>query len=45
MEEMLGVDALEAVKMNFDSDDFDEYDEVVVEVDRFEFISIQDDRN
>jgi len=37
IEERLGVDALAAVMMNFDSDGTDDYDEIVVELDRFEF--------
>ncbi|XP_049370434.1 uncharacterized protein LOC125835359 [Solanum verrucosum] len=37
IEERLGVDALAVVKMNFDSDGIDDYDELVVALDRFEF--------
>jgi len=37
IEERLGVDALAAVIMNFDSDGIGDYDELVAELDRFEF--------
>ncbi|XP_049363276.1 uncharacterized protein LOC125828014 [Solanum verrucosum] len=37
IEEMLGVNAQAAVIMNFDSDDIDEYDELVAALYRFEF--------
>ncbi|XP_049406090.1 uncharacterized protein LOC125869677 [Solanum stenotomum] len=37
IKEMLGVDALIVVMMNFDNDGIDEYDELVAPLDRFEF--------
>nr|ABI34335.1 Integrase core domain containing protein [Solanum demissum] len=39
IEERLGVDALEAVLMNFESDGIEDYDELVAALDRFEFRS------
>lgn len=39
IEERLGVDALAAVMMNFEGDGIEDYDELVVALDRFELCS------
>ncbi|XP_049414602.1 uncharacterized protein LOC125877313 [Solanum stenotomum] len=39
IEERLGVDALAVVMMNFESDGIEDYDELVIVLDRFEFCS------